>query len=176
MKFYSLLTFLFILFSGNTQTFAQGRDRCNDYANQMISFDTRARQTKCTGWNNHSNYQSHYNWCSASTPQTAQRALSAWGSRFQTCQFAASGSPAAQAQLNQQAKRQTLASKAFCKQHGSQMLNLLFDIALRRCSSSKLNFPIKANVSFEKVCLTKPAAESSALFAYWKPRVRNCRP
>lgn len=71
-------------------------DRCNDYANQMISWDARARQLRCTGWKGHSNFQSHYNWCQARPPGAAQQALNDWGSGFQRCQFQASGAPAAQ--------------------------------------------------------------------------------
>ncbi len=78
-----------------TSAQAQG-DRCNNYANQMISWDQRARQTRCTGWRGHSNFESHYNWCQARPPGAAQQALNGWGSQFQRCQFQASGSPAAQ--------------------------------------------------------------------------------
>ncbi|MGL4637080.1 MAG: hypothetical protein ACRCWF_13940 [Beijerinckiaceae bacterium] len=78
---------------------AQPRDRCNDYANEMISMDQRARQARCNGWKSHSNYQNHYKWCQGKSPSAAQTALSAWGTRLQGCQFAASGSPAAQGQV-----------------------------------------------------------------------------
>lgn len=78
------------------QAQGQGGDRCNNYANQMISFDQRARQMRCSGWTSHSNYQNHYNWCQARPAGAAQGALNDWGSRFQRCQFQASGSPAAQ--------------------------------------------------------------------------------
>lgn len=74
---------------------AQQRDRCNDYANQMISFDQRARPMRCTGWASSSNYQSHYDWCAKRPPQAAEKALADWGTQFQRCQFQASGSPAA---------------------------------------------------------------------------------
>jgi hypothetical protein len=74
---------------------AAQRDACNDYANQQMSFDQRARQQRCTGWTGHSNYQAHYDWCLRQTPQRVQQAVADWGSAFQRCQFQASGSPAA---------------------------------------------------------------------------------
>ena len=86
-----------------TSAQAQGRDRCHDYANEMISMDQRARKMRCPKWNSHSNYDGHYKWCQARAPQAAQTALASWGSRFQTCEFAAGGSPAARAQLGQPA-------------------------------------------------------------------------
>jgi hypothetical protein len=78
---------------------AQARDRCHDYANEMISMDQRARAMRCPRWTSHSNYQNHYNWCQARPPGAAQKALADWGTGFQRCQFAASGSPAAQQAL-----------------------------------------------------------------------------
>lgn len=74
---------------------AQQRDRCNDYANQVISYDQRARQMRCTGWASSSNYQGHFDWCAKRAPQAAEKALADWGTAFQRCQFKASGSPAA---------------------------------------------------------------------------------
>lgn len=79
---------------------AQAGDRCHNYATQMISMDQRARQIRCANWTSHSNYDGHYKWCQARPPASAQTALSAWGTRFQTCQFASSGSPAARSTLN----------------------------------------------------------------------------
>lgn len=58
---------------------AQSGDRCNNYANQMISFDQRARQMRCQNWTSHSNYNHHYNWCQNRPPASAQTALSACG-------------------------------------------------------------------------------------------------
>jgi hypothetical protein len=75
---------------------AQARDRCHDYATEMISMDQRARQTRCTPWGNHSNYQIHYQYCQARSPAVVQQALAGWGTEFQRCQFQASGSPVAQ--------------------------------------------------------------------------------
>jgi hypothetical protein len=96
------LGLLFFVSSFSTfPAFAQGRDRCHDYANQMVAQDQRARQMRCPNWTGHSNYQHHYNWCSRRPPASAQVALSAWGTRFQTCQFAAGGSPAARNDLQQ---------------------------------------------------------------------------
>ncbi len=106
-----------------TAAHAQARDRCNDYANQMISFDQRARQTRCNGWNSHSNYQNHYNWCQAGPPGAAQAALSSWGTRFQTCQFAASGSPAAQAQTGQPAAGGDPSRRPVCSSFGNAAAN-----------------------------------------------------
>lgn len=79
---------------------AQPIDFCTDYANGMVVQDQRARQMRCTGWNGHSNFDSHYNWCLGQQRTRVQQVEADWQSRFQTCQFAASGSPAAQAQLN----------------------------------------------------------------------------
>lgn len=76
------------------------RDRCHDYANEMISMDQRARQTRCAGWNSHSRYDDHYAWCSSKPPASAEKALADWGTRSQTCAFAASGSPAAAAAVD----------------------------------------------------------------------------
>lgn len=75
---------------------AQYGDRCNDFANQGISFDQRARQMRCQGWNGNSNYQRLYDWCQRNSPAQAQRATAKWGTEFQRCQFQASGSPVAQ--------------------------------------------------------------------------------
>jgi hypothetical protein len=79
---------------------AQPVDFCTDYANGRVVQDQRARQMRCTGWNGHSNFDSHYNWCLSEQRTRVQQVEADWQSRFQTCQFAASGSPAAQAQLN----------------------------------------------------------------------------
>jgi hypothetical protein len=79
---------------------AQPVDFCTDYANGRVVQDQRARQMRCTGWNSHSNFDSHYNWCLSEQRTRVQQVEADWQSRFQTCQFAASGSPAAQAQLN----------------------------------------------------------------------------
>lgn len=62
-------------------------DRCHTYATEMISMDARARGMRCPSWRSHSNYDSHYNWCSARPPAAAQRALADWGTRFQGCRF-----------------------------------------------------------------------------------------
>jgi hypothetical protein len=75
---------------------AQARDRCNDFANQLVSFDQRARKLNCQGWKGHGDYQGHYNWCEANTRAAAEKAEADWGSDFQRCQFQASGSPVAQ--------------------------------------------------------------------------------
>jgi len=108
---------------------AQSGDRSNDNANQMISFDQRARQTRSNGWNSHSNYQNHYNWCQARPPGAAQAALASWGTRFQTCQFAASGSPAARAQTGQ-------ADPAFCRNvYGPQLTQIWAQAQQRGCRS-----------------------------------------
>jgi hypothetical protein len=75
---------------------AQATDRCNDYANQMMSFDQRARQMNC-GWNKpRFSYQQFYDWCSKNSASATQDQINTWGSDFQRCQFQASGSPAAQ--------------------------------------------------------------------------------
>ena len=72
-------------------------DRCTDYANQMVAWDSRARQTRCVGWTGSSNHRGHYDWCRARPPGAAQTALTNWASSFQNCEFQASGSPAARA-------------------------------------------------------------------------------
>jgi hypothetical protein len=78
---------------------AQATDRCNDYANQMMSFDQRARQMNC-GWNKaRFTYEQFYSWCSKNSAAEAQHQMNTWGSDFQRCQFQASGSPAAQPAL-----------------------------------------------------------------------------
>jgi hypothetical protein len=110
-----------------THAQAQGRDRCNDYANEMISIDQRARQTRCAGWRSHSNYQNHYNWCQGRPPGAAQKALADWGTGLQRCQFAASGSPAARAQLGQ-------ADPAFCRNvYGPQLTQIWAQAQSRGC-------------------------------------------
>ncbi|MGL4439787.1 MAG: hypothetical protein ACRCUE_10965 [Bosea sp. (in: a-proteobacteria)] len=76
---------------------AQQADRCNDYANQMMSFDQRARQMQCKSWNKPKyTYQGFYNVCQRSSPAQTQDFINQWGSNFQRCEFEASGSPAAQ--------------------------------------------------------------------------------
>lgn len=94
---------------------AAQRDRCADYANQMIAQDQRARQMKCPNWSSHSNYNHHYSWCQARPPQQAQQALADWGTRFQACQFAAGGSPAAQQDLKRCQDFTNFAMAAFAK-------------------------------------------------------------
>jgi hypothetical protein len=112
-----------------TSAQAQGRDRCNDYANEMISIDQRARAARCPRWRSHSNYQNHYNWCQTRPPGAAQKALADWGSGLQRCQFAASGSPAARAQTGQ-------ADPAFCRNvYGPQLTQIWAQAQQRRCRS-----------------------------------------
>ncbi|MGL4637079.1 MAG: hypothetical protein ACRCWF_13935 [Beijerinckiaceae bacterium] len=82
-----------------TSAQAQARDRCNDYANEMISMDQRARQMQCRTWNKpRYTYQGFYNVCQRSSASKTQDFINQWGSDLQRCSFAASGSPAAQPQ------------------------------------------------------------------------------
>lgn len=80
---------------------AQSRDRCHDYANELVSLNQRAQQLRCASWAaNHTGrgttYNQHYAWCERNSPSTTQTVINQWGSDFQRCQFEASGSPAAQ--------------------------------------------------------------------------------
>jgi len=79
-----------------TATQAQQPDRCNDYANQMASFDQRGQQLNC-GWRKlRFTYQQYYDWCSKNSASEAQNQINILASKFQHCQFQASGAPAAQ--------------------------------------------------------------------------------
>jgi VHL beta domain len=76
---------------------AQARDRCNDFANEMLSIDQRAQQLQCRPWTKKRvAYDVNYNWCQSVSPSTVQDSINRWQSEFQRCQFQASGSPAAQ--------------------------------------------------------------------------------
>jgi hypothetical protein len=75
------------------------RDRCHDYSNEMIGIDQRGRRAGCSGWTGHSDYNRHYDWCTRQSSTVTDNALADWGTRLQTCQFAASGSPAAAADM-----------------------------------------------------------------------------
>jgi hypothetical protein len=76
---------------------AQARDRCHDFANEMLSIDQRAAQLQCRPWTKRRvSYDVNYNWCQGASPSTVQDSINRWQSEFQRCQFQASGSPAAQ--------------------------------------------------------------------------------
>lgn len=106
---------------------AQSGDRCANYARTMVQQNQQARQMRCQNWNSHSNYDHHYSWCQARPPQAAQTALASWGTRFQTCQFAASGSPAARAQTSR-------SDPAFCQNvYGPQLTQIWAQAQQRGC-------------------------------------------
>lgn len=64
---------------------AKAQDRCMQYANEMVSLDQRARKMRCPGWNGHSNWDGHYQWCTTKTPQQTGAALDEWGGKFDGC-------------------------------------------------------------------------------------------
>jgi hypothetical protein len=147
---------------------AQARDRCHDYANEMISIDQRARQTRCPNWRSHSNYQSHYNWCQARPPGSAQQALADWSSGLQRCQFAASGSPAAQ-----QAVRGAR-DPAFCQNvYGPTLTQLWAQAQQRGCRSFvSRNNSFQGHVNWCNA-RTRPVAERA--IANNRRAVATCR-
>ena len=98
-------------------------DRCASYASTMVQQNQQARQMRCQNWNSHSNYDHHYSWCQARPPQAAQTALASWGTRFQTCQFAASGSPAARAQTARPAAGSNGHRQPVCSSFGNAAAN-----------------------------------------------------
>jgi hypothetical protein len=124
---------------------AQARDRCDDYANQMMSFDQRARQMRCGNWNSHSNYDGHYRWCQARPPGAAETALASWGTRFQTCQFAASGSPAARAQTGQPVAGGDPSRRPICTSFGNAAANWERRAASQGCNLHALRWQIWGN-------------------------------
>ncbi|MGL4637078.1 MAG: hypothetical protein ACRCWF_13930 [Beijerinckiaceae bacterium] len=83
-----------------TSAAAQPRDRCHDYANELVSLSQRAKQLQCAEWKKYlsrnGSYDQHYSWCQKVSPSASQNSLNVHNSDFQRCQFQASGSPAAQ--------------------------------------------------------------------------------
>lgn len=138
---------------------AQGRDRCHDYASSMVAQDQRARQSRCPGWTSHSNFNGHYTWCQKQTPQRVQQALSNWQTRFQQCQFAASGSPAARADANR------------CNAYGREMVQIDQAGRQRRCRgwNSHANY----NIHVQWCQLQSPERVDRAL-QDWRSRLRAC--
>lgn len=138
---------------------AQQRDRCADYASGMVSQDQRARQMKCPGWTSHSNYNGHYNWCQAQTPQRVQQAISNWQTRFQSCQFAASGSPAARGEARR------------CVSYGDEMVRIDQAARAKRCvgwnSHSNRNHHIQW-------CQLQTDDRVNQALVSWRNRLRAC--
>lgn len=138
---------------------AQQRDRCADYANSMVAQDQRARQMKCPGWTSHSNYGNHYSWCQGQTPQRVQQAVSNWQTRFQSCEFAAGGSPAARADANR------------CIAYGDEMVRI--DQAARRMKCGGWNSHSDRNGHIQWCQVQTPERSDTAL-TNWRNRLRAC--
>ncbi len=135
------------------------RDACNDYANSMVSQDQRARQQRCPGWTSHSNYGNHYNWCRSQTPQRVQQAIANWQTRFQACQFAASGSPAAR----------TDASR--CLAYGDEMVRI--DQMARQQACRGWNGHSNRGSHVQWCQMQTPERVNQAL-TNWRGRLRAC--
>jgi hypothetical protein len=103
-----------------------------------------SRQGKCAARTGTAtpNYDHHYSWCQARPPQAAQTALASWGTRFQTCQFAASGSPAARAQTARPAAGSNGHRQPVCSSFGNAAVNWE-----RRASSQGCNIRGAAGIA-----------------------------
>jgi hypothetical protein len=134
------------------------RDRCTDYANQMVAWDSRARQARCVGWTSHSNHRNHYDWCQARPPGAAQTALTTWASRFQNCEFQASGSPAARADGQR------------CVDYGNEMVRMDQSARQQRCQgwTSHSN-----RAHHTEWCMANQDRVDGALH-HWRNRLRAC--
>lgn len=135
------------------------QDRCHSYATGMVSQDQRARQMRCPGWTSHSNYQGHYGWCQQQTPQRVQQAISNWQTRFQACQFAASGSPAARADASR------------CVAYGDEMVRM--DQMARRQGCFGWTSHSNRNNHIQWCQLQTPERVNGALSS-WRQRLRAC--
>jgi len=151
---------LAILSSLQTPASAQQRDRCADYANGMVAQDQRARQAKCPGWTGSSNYMGHYNWCQRQTPQRVQQAISNWQTRFQACQFAASGSPAARADA------------ARCVSYGDEMVRMDGIARARGCMGWNGHSNRSNHIQW---CQVQPTEKVNQTLANWRKRLSACR-
>ncbi len=138
---------------------AAQRDRCADYANGMVAQDQRARQMRCPGWTSHSNYGGHYGWCQAQTPQRVQQAISNWQTRFQACQFAAGGSPAARGDASR------------CVAYGDEMVRM--DRMARQQACRGWNSHSNRNHHIQWCQQQTPERVNGALSA-WRQRLRAC--
>jgi len=148
----------FLLVAMARPAFAQA-DFCNNYATGMVAQDQRARQMKCPGWTSHSNFNGHYNWCRAQTPQRVQQAISNWATRFQACQFAASGSPAAKGDASR------------CVAYGDEMVRI--DQTARKQGCFGWNGSSNRNGHIQWCQLQTPERVDQAL-TNWRKRLRAC--
>lgn len=139
---------------------AQQRDRCSDYANGMVSQDQRARQAKCPGWTGHSNYNGHYSWCQKQTPQRVQQAIANWQTRFQSCQFAAGGSPAARADAVR------------CNSYGDDMVRMDRDARASRCTGWKGHSDRAKHIQW---CQMQSTQKVDQALMNWSKRYAACR-
>lgn len=57
---------------------------CMKYAGEMTHMDGIARARKCVGWNSHSRFQEHLNYC-LKDPRRADGALARWNRRMGGC-------------------------------------------------------------------------------------------
>lgn len=137
---------------------AQPRDRCNDYANQMVAWDQRARQSRCVGWTGHSNHRNHYEWCDTRPPGAAQTALTSWASRFQNCEFQASGSPAARADGNR------------CNAYGDEMVRIDRAARAQNCQNWRGHSNRNSHIEW---CMVNAERVDGAL-SDWRRRLRAC--
>ena len=138
---------------------AQGRDRCHDYATGMVAQDQRARGLRCPGWTSHSNYDNHYGWCQKQTPQRVQQAIANWQSRFQSCEFAASGSPAAKADAQR------------CIAYGDEMVRI--DQAARGQACQGWTSHATRHIHIQWCQMQTPERVETAL-TNWRRRLRAC--
>jgi hypothetical protein len=133
-------------------------DRCTDYANQMVAWDSRARQTRCVGWTGSSNHRGHYDWCQARPPGAAQTALTTWASRFQNCEFQASGSAAARADGQR------------CIAYGDEMVRMDRSARQQGCQGWNSSSNRNGHIEF---CMAHPERVDGALH-HWRNRLRAC--
>ena len=138
---------------------AQQRDRCADYASGMVSQDQRARQMKCPGWTSHSDYNGHYTWCQAQTPQRVQQAISNWQTRFQGCQFAAGGSPVARADASR------------CVAYGDEMVRLDQMARAQQCRGWNSHSNRNNHIQW---CQVQPEDKVNGALSAWRSRYRAC--
>ena len=155
----ALAIFTFLLCWMLSPAQAQQRDRCADSASGMVSNDQRARQLKCPGWTSHSDYNHHYAWCQARTPQQVQQTFASWQTRFQSCQFAAGGSPVAQADATR------------CAAYGDEMVRLDQMARAKQCRGWNSHANRNRHIQW---CQVQAEAGVNRALADWRNRYKAC--
>jgi hypothetical protein len=136
------------------------RMNCDSYASEMVRLDQDARRQRCRGWNGHSDYAGHRNWCQRGGD--TNRALASWNQRFgATC----SGQAARPAPVANRA------SAVHCDDYAVRMSNMNRTARERRCVGWNGHSDQRGHRAW---CLARPPAVSSGALASWRGRYDNC--